>query len=286
MATILIGYDTESAAIGEALARMGNAPRAEDYAVALEPDTTATAVDRMLDVHARVGVPGTMFVCGRTMLHALPAIQRAAASGILDVQQHTYTHLYFRDVTYAAGGDALVTLPASPLVALEEEVQWCRGLLERHLGVTGVGIRTPFGYYQGLQGRSDLLGVLDRAGIRYVSSWGRNEQGGQPTPWFQPHTYARDGLPHLLELPFQGWLDVTWFDEHGFDAGDSYLSWLKGAVDTVVEGDLVWGTCFHDWTLVASDERRVGWLRSFLEYAVASGATVTSYTEYWRERST
>ena len=76
--------------------------------------------------------------------------------------------------------------------------------------------------------------------------------------------------------------DVVWFDQHGYDTGPALLEALKGAVDQIVEADLVYGACFHDWVAVASDERRLGWLRSFLRYAVEQGVEVTTYTDYWR----
>ena len=156
-------------------------------------------------------------------------------------------------------------------------------LIRRHVGHDCVGIRTPFGYHQGLRGRPDLLGVLRDAGIRYVTSWGRNEDNGNPTPWeVQPFTYEEEGYGDILELPFQFWLDVVWFDTHGYDTGPQLLDALKSAVDHVAEHDLVYGACFHDWVAMASDERNVGWLRGFLRHAAECGVEVTTYTEYWR----
>ena len=87
----------------------------------------------------------------------------------------------------------------------------------------------------------------------------------------QPFAYAEEGYRDILELPFQFWLDVVWFDAHGYDTGPALLEALKGAVDEIAERDLVYGACFHDWVAVASDERRVGWLRGFLAYARERG---------------
>ncbi len=85
-------------------------------------------------------------------------------------------------------------------------------------------LRTPFGYYRGLRDRPDLLEIVRDAGLRYVTSWGRNEENGNPTPWVQPFTYAEEGYPDILELPFQFWLDVVWFDQHGYDTGPAAAS--------------------------------------------------------------
>ena len=48
-----------------------------------------------------------------------------------------------------------------------------------------------------------------------------------------PFAYAEEGYPDILELPFQFWLDVVWFDQHGYDTGPGFLDALKGAVDVV-----------------------------------------------------
>ena len=166
--------------------------------------------------------------------------------------------------------------------ALLEELAITSRLIREHVGGDCVGLRTPFGYYRGLRDRPDLLEIVRTTGLRYVTSWGRNEENANPTPWVQPFTYEEEGYPDILELPFQFWLDVVWFDQHGYDSGPALLEALKGAVDEVAEHDLVYGACFHDWVMLASDERRVGWLRGFLRYAQQRGVEVTTYTEYWR----
>ena len=281
MATILVSYDTETAAVGEVLSLFTRSPNFPRYELALDPESCGRALEVVERVHADVGVPGTLFVCGRTLLHALDAVQRAKAAGF-DVQQHTFSHCPFKDIEYDGGEGTVAVIPASPLVALREEVTLTSRLIREHLGHECVGLRPPFGYYQGLRGRPDLLGLLADAGIRYVSSWGRNEQNACPTPWVQPFTYADEGFPDLLEIPFQFWLDVVWFDQHGYETGPQLLEALRGAVDHVAENDLVYGACFHDWVMLASDEERVGWLRGFLEYAKEQGVEIVTYTDYWR----
>jgi hypothetical protein len=286
VATILVGYDTETAAVGEALSLFTESPNFPLYAKALEPVTCAEALDLLRDVHASVGVPATLFVCGRTLLHALEPVRAAHASGLFDVQQHTFSHVPFKDIVYSPEPGLVGTIPAAPRLALLEELSFTSRLLRDHVGVECVGVRTPFGYHRGLRDRPDLLEIVREAGLRYVTSWGRNEENGNPTPWVQPFTYEAEGYPDVLELPFQFWLDVVWFDQHGYDTGPAFLDALRGAVDHVAEHDLVYGACFHDWVMLASDERRTGWLRGFLRYAVEQGVEVTSYTDYWRRLTT
>ncbi len=282
MATILIGYDTETAAVGEALSLFTESPNFPRLELALEPRNCARALELLTQIHDELEVPGTLFVCGRTLIHALEPIKAAKASGRFDVQQHTFSHVPFRDIHYEAGDGKVATIAASPPEALRAEVEFTSQLLREHLDQDCVGIRTPFGHHAGLRERPDLLELLAGAGIRYVTSWGRNENNENPTPWVQPFAYGDEGFPGLLEIPFQFWLDVIWFDQHGYDTGDKFLAALKGAVDEIVEQDLVYGACFHDWVMLASEEERVGWLRGFLAYAKDRGVEITTYTDFWR----
>jgi peptidoglycan/xylan/chitin deacetylase (PgdA/CDA1 family) len=282
MATILVGYDTETAAVGEALSLFTESPNFPLYALALEPDTCREALELLTEIHADVGVPATLFVCGRTLLHALEPVRAAKASGLFDVQQHTFSHVPFKDIVYSPGPGLVGTIKASPPEALLEELAFTSRLIGELVGGDVVGVRTPFGYHRGLRDRPDLLEIVRATGLRYVTSWGRNEQNGNPTPWVQPFAYEEEGYGDILELPFQFWLDVVWFDQHGYDSGPAFLDALKGVVDELAGTDTVYGACFHDWVAIASDERRVRWLRGFLRYAVEQGVEVTTYTDYWR----
>jgi len=282
LGTILVGYDTETAAVGEALSLMTESRHFPLYELALDPVTCAKSLELLTEIHGEAGVRGTLFLCGRTLLQALEPVQAAHASGLFDVQQHTFSHVPFKDIAYSPEPGIVGTIPAAPPVALAEELAFTSRLLRDHVGVECVGLRTPFGYYRGLRDRPDLLEIVRGAGLRYITSWGRNEDNANPTPWVQPFTYDEEGYPDVLELPFQFWLDVVWFDQHGYDTGSAFLEALKGAVDEVAENDLVYGACFHDWVMLASDERRVGWLRGFLRYAHERGVEVTTYTDYWR----
>lgn len=282
MGTILVGYDTETAAVGEALSLFTESPNFPLYELALDAESCGKALQLLTEIHAEAGVPGTLFVCGRTLLHALEPVRAAYASGLFDVQQHTFSHVPFKDIVYSPAPGMVGMIPAAPREALVEELRFTSHLLREHVGTECVGLRTPFGYHRGLRDRPDLLAIVREAGLRYITSWGRNEDNANPTPWVQPFTYAEEGFPDILELPFQFWLDVVWFDQHGYDTGPAYLEALKGAVDEVADNDLVYGACFHDWVMLASDERHVGWLRGFLEYAKQRGVEVTTYTDFWR----
>jgi peptidoglycan/xylan/chitin deacetylase (PgdA/CDA1 family) len=282
MAAILIGYDVESAAVGEGLARFLG-PNTPEYRLALEPETARRGLEVIASVHHELEAPGTLFVCGRTLLHALEPLERATAGGLLDVQQHTYSHVVFRDVRFAAEHGGVLTLKESVPVVLREELGITSELVAKYFGEPCVGLRTPFGYYRGLRERPDLLAIVAESGLRYVSSWGRNAENDNPGPLeVQPFRYGAEGHDGLLEIPFQFWLDAIWFDRHGYRNGEGFRAALRGAIDEAAERDLVYGACFHDWVVLAAEEERTGWIRGSIEYARERGVEVLSYTDYWR----
>ena len=273
MATILMGYDVEFSAIGENMCRAGLLM----FYPELPDDTTAASLEIISRNHNELGARATLFVCGRTLLHSLPAIARASKDKVFEIQQHTYSHVLFKPDIWEGG-----VFKPSPPEALMHEVTATSALLKQHLGVECMGLRTPHGYYQGLSDRPDLVGILDQAGIQYVSSWGRNEANGNPTPIeVQPFWYTEQGYPDILELPFQFWLDGTWFEAHGPDRGREFLGVLKAGVDEIVEKDLVYGVAFHDWAMLRYNEEKIGWVRGLMEYALESGVDVMSYGDYY-----
>jgi peptidoglycan/xylan/chitin deacetylase (PgdA/CDA1 family) len=282
VATLLIGYDTESAAVGEGLARFLG-PDVPQYRAALDPDSTRRGVALLQRLHEELDAPCTFFLCGRTLLHAFDAIEPLAASPLFDIQQHTYSHVVFRDVRYQAdGAEHEAVLPETPAVALREELRITSDLIRRYLGRECIGLRTPFGYYRGLRGRPDLLEIVQQTGHRFVTSWGRNEDNGNPTPWeVQPFAYAEEGFPDLLEIPFQFWLDGIWFDVNGYGEGRAFRRALEAAIDEVAERDIVFATAFHEWVAVEADEEGTGWIRGLIERARERGVEVMSYADYW-----
>lgn len=275
MAALVMGYDVEFLAIGENLARAG-IPEMVEYPT-LPQDATMQGLELIREAHREFDAPGTLFTCGRTLTHALPALRKAQEEPLFDFGQHTYSHVLFKDDHWEGG-----VFRASPPEALVFEVQAASDLLKEHLDVDCIGIRTPHGYYRGLRDRPDLLKIVEDAGIRYLTSWGRNSEGGNPSPLsVQPFWYEEEGFPELLEIPFQFWLDGTWFPTHGHEKGREFLQALKGAIDEIVENDWVYGACFHDWAMLVYDEEGTRWVWGLLEYARERGVEIYSYNGYY-----
>ncbi len=274
MATLLVGYDVEAFAVGEGLARMGDHGLLE----ALDPASTVKALQIIRQNHEETDAPATLFICGRTLLHALGAFKPLAGHPLFDLQQHTYSHTLFKEDRWQGG----VFIP-SPPEAIEHELTTTSAALKRHLNVDCVGLRTPHGYYRGLTDRPEMLAVVKDCGIGYVSSWARNAEGGNPTPLsVQPFWYDEQGFPDLLEIPFQHWLDAFWFESHGIERGEAFGEVLKEAVDEIVAKDLTYAACFHDWAMLRYREERTRWVRTLLSYAREKGVEILSYTDFYR----
>ena len=274
MAKLLVGYDVESFAIGEGLARIGDHGIVE----ATEPDSTPKGIEVILRNHEEFDAPATLFVCGRTLVHHVGLFQELVRHPLIDIQQHTYSHTLFKP-DYWNGGVFL----ASPPEALETELMTTSAAIESRLGIECIGLRTPHGHYLGLSDRPDLLDILERCGIRFVSSWGRGANGENPTPIStQPFWYSEQGHPEILEIPFQHWLDGIWFEANGIDRGREFGRVLRGAIDEIVAEDLVYGGCFHDWAMLRYDEAGTQWVRALLSYAREMDVEIVSYADYYR----
>jgi hypothetical protein len=277
MPTLLIGYDVEACAIGEGLACLG----AHGMGEAIDRTSTARALEIIRRNHEEHGVPATLFVCGRTLVHNVPVLEPFVDNPLFDIQQHTYSHTLLKDDHWKGG-----TFLASPPVAIEQEVRQTSEALRRLLGVECIGLRTPHGYHLGLTDRPEMLDVLSGCGIRFVSSWARNAEGTNPTPLtVQPFWYGQQGHPEILEIPFQHWLDGTWFEEFGIDRGAEFAGVLESAIDEIVRDDLVYGACFHDWAQLRYRETETGWVRALMRHAQASGVETLSYRDFYLRES-
>lgn len=277
MPTLLIGYDVEACAIGEGLACLG----AHGMGEAIDRTSTAKALTIVRRNHETYDVPATLFVCGRTLVHNVSVLEQFVDHPLFDIQQHTYSHTLLKNDHWKGG-----TFLASPPEAIDQEIRQTSEALQRLLGVDCIGLRTPHGYHLGLTDRPEMLAVLQERGIRFVSSWARNAEGGNPTPLsVQPFWYAEQGFPDILEIPFQHWLDGTWFEEFGIERGTEFADVLRQAIDEIVRDDLVYGACFHDWAQLRYRETETGWVRSLMEYARATGTETLSYRQYYLRES-
>jgi len=268
---ILCSYDVEAGSVGEAIAGIKDGP--ERYPEAVDPASTPKALKIIAELHRRYEVPFTLFITGKTLLQSVESVRDVMSScgKLVDVQQHTYSHVLFKDIRYEPSPGQRVLFRAAPYELIQHEVRSASEAFRRTLNVECKGMRTPFCYWQGLKGKPELLKLLWDNGMRFVSSFGRNENDGHPTPWVQPYTYAREGFPELVELPIQNWFDVLWYDTNGWTNTEGFKKHNRANIDYVHGMNIVWGVVFHEWVLVKNDEPRTKVVEDFLQYARSVG---------------
>ena len=278
MASIQIGYDVETGSVADAAARSGGQ---EWVAEALTANTAAKALKVIRDIHTSLDVPATIFICGKTLLHCVEEL-RSLPKDLFEIQQHTYSHVLFKDFDildhYEPSDGSSLRIPAVTPETIREEVFFTNRLIERYLNRRCVGIRTPFGFPDGLKGNEDILRVLHENDMEYVSSVTRYEQG-ETSDLFQPFTYSSEGYADLVEIPFS-WSDAVWFFNKGWQTGEGYKRILMETVDTIKEKSWVFSTCFHDLCVMKADEPGTRWIRDFIRYGQQEGLDFLSYGDY------
>lgn len=250
----------------------------------LDWQVTRRFLSRMRRVHEDLNVPCTLFICGLLLEESdvLKALQDLAGSQLFDLQQHTYSHQRLKTVLQN-DGELVTVFRGASLEEIQKEVIRTNKLFEERLGIHCRGICGPYGYYRGLMDRLDILKVLYEAGIRFTRTYLRNENDWGPLSIkVQPFMYELQGFPQILEIPSQGWQDITYFRAHGWDKREEFLHYNKTIVDEIAQKDLAWSVCQHDWTSCQKDSE-MDYTRRLLRYAQSKGITVTSHRVYYEK---
>jgi peptidoglycan/xylan/chitin deacetylase (PgdA/CDA1 family) len=231
MPTFLIGYDVEH----------------------LDPSVTRVFLKRAMQLHREYHVPATFFVLGQTLERNVDELGALVGDPLFDIQQHTYSHTPLKTLVQRnARGTELIV--GGSLERIRDEVSRTSRRLGELLGVRCTGLTGPYTYYRGLADRPDILRVLDECGIRFLRTYGRNQDDWQPVPFdVQPFRYELQGFPHLVEYGIQGWADCLLREELGWDDHDGYLRELRRNLDLITERDLIWSYLQHDWSSLRGD---------------------------------
>jgi peptidoglycan/xylan/chitin deacetylase (PgdA/CDA1 family) len=257
--TLCIGYDVEA----------GNAK------------TTSLFIDAMKKVHEARGVPCTLFLKGQTLEKSAKQIKRLVGNPLFDLQQHTYSHLVFKRIVCFTGKSREVYGKDEPIDAIKKDVEKANHVCQKKLGITPSGMTTPFAFYMGLTDRPDILKVLHDAGIRFIRSWGRNEEGYCPVPLdVQPFFYDKQGFPDILECPVNGWQDCIWRQERGYSA--RWDTQFNSDLDQVVSHKGYIALCQHDWSSIQEDPE-MKMTAAIIDHARDSGARIISYKTLYDE---
>ena len=268
--TLLIGYDVERIP--------GRVPGEKWVGRPVPEDATRVFLENAVRIHRETQVPATLFVVGRNIEKHLPQLEACLDSGCFEIAQHTYEHYPLK--TVAEESPENVYLPGLPFDRIEEQLARPVELLKKHLGVQCRGVTAPYCYYRGLADRPDILEIVDRLGMSYVRSYGRDCHDYFPLGWeVQPFWYSRQGFPELLEIPIQGWIDAQWRREHGWDNWPAYHDYLRSRIEELADSAWCWSLCQHDWTSILEDPQLV-WTRRLLEYAAERVRVLTHHQFY------
>lgn len=270
MAYLLMGYDVEN--------------YLDPYLKKnLNWEVTSRFLHKMRRVHEELNAPCTLFICGRLLeeKRIRKTLQDLAQSELFDLEQHTYSHQRLKAVIQSEG-ERTILFDGSSLETIKEEIIRTNKLFEEKLGIRCEGICGPYGYYQGLMDRPDILDVLHKTGIRFTRTSMRGKNHWEPLSiYIQPFTYEPQGFPDILEIPSQGWQDILYLRTHGWDKRKGLLEYNKKTVDQIAEKNLVWSACQHDWTSCEKDPE-MSYTRALLEYARLRGVTVATHKSYYQ----
>lgn len=260
MATLLFGYDVESNDTG----------------------VTRRFIDRAEEIHTRLGAPCTFFLVGQTLEQNADHLRALQGNPNFEFQSHTYSHKLLKTVCQD-DGEKITVFPGISVQEAEDEIRRANESLERELGVTCLGLTGPYNYYRGLADRPDLLDIIDRHGIRYLRTYGRNERDWQPVSLdLQPFWYEPQGHPDILECNINGWQDCIKREYYGWSNRDVYLDAVKQDLNHVAQHNLVFSYAQHDWSSIRGDENM--WItEGILQHAVELGIQIVNYSDFYAD---
>tara|TARA_Y100000310_G_scaffold340956_2_gene438507 strand:- start:2553 stop:3338 length:786 start_codon:yes stop_codon:yes gene_type:complete len=229
MNTLLLGYDSEGIK--------------EDFLLEQQ------GLSAITEVHRKHSVPATLFILGRAFLSDVAFYKNIVSLFDFDIQQHTYSHILLNDLAVCPYGGS-----AAPIEIVSEEIPFMRRILKKYLGVDSRGLRAPVSYLGGLRSRPDVLDILERAGLDFVSSdatdsWQQFLTGEASSN--QPFLY-RNGL---WEVPMHSLHDGVWKDVNGYNRLDLMSAYYTEELRRF-QGK-IYAPVFHPWILAKDDPHAV-----------------------------
>ena len=149
------------------------------------------------------------------------------------------------------------------------------------------------GYFNGLQGERELLGILHNESIQYISSDLTDKNDGFPSQlkddegnYREPYFYQKDGYPNILEIPTQGYSDnILKGIARGYDGIEDYhpkkeLKYYIELFEELAANNKVFAPCFHCWT-IANKDPDASVIDGLINYAKKKGIPVLNYILYY-----
>jgi len=157
------------------------------------------------------------------------------------------------------------------------EVVRTNELIAEIFGREPIGLRMLAGFYRGMRGEPQILDILWRNGIKFLSADLRGPGDILPSSLKEPFWYADEGFPKLLELPGHSWHDnvlkgytehpIIWPSPPGFSypprpprTAQEEFEVYRREIDYAIEvGFTYYSPVLHPWSLCRIDPGRGLW---------------------------
>src|SRR5690348_3104611 len=103
----------------------------------------------MRALHEDLEIPCTLFVVGRTLRDSPDEFRALDGHPLIDLQQHTETHLRLKTVYQENEDGVSVFLGGSP-EEVRADVAACQRTFDEILGFRPIGLTGPYNYWRGL----------------------------------------------------------------------------------------------------------------------------------------
>jgi len=270
MSCLLLGYDVETSCIED-----------DERQYTMDGKATEVFIASARRIHEELEAPCTLYITGITLRNFRTSLAALHGHPLFDMQSHTYDHIRFKTVMDRRIDGKTTLYPGGEPIDIAISVARNKSLIEEFFGTECIGVCTPYGSYRGLSDRIDLLTILNKLGVKFVRSYGRNHHDASPVDIdIQPFWYGAQGYPDILEIMFHGWIDAHYRRLVGYEDWDAYVSETKKWIDMAVEKDLDLSLCQHDWTSVLHD-RDMQYTKEILGYAKRRGCQLCTATDYY-----
>lgn len=243
-------------------------------------------VKKIIALHRAYNAPFTFFILGKLLEHddyvAELKKELASAGNLADIQQHTYSHpLIKKNERYMREKNRK---PIS-ISEIDTEIKKANQLIKEKLGIKVFGLKTPIGFYHGLQGEPAVLEVLKKNGMRYVSS-DLVGKGDHPPALLEDDGKLRQHYVYengLVEVPTHGWHDTHILLKNISpykDVTEACAYYRKELVKAYSRG-MMYAPNLHPFIYSDKDhDPKASIVETFLSFAKAHKIPVMSYAGY------
>lgn len=233
----------------------------------LNDEAKRYAVEAARRVKARGGVIH-FFAVGQVLEQANVDWMKQLHADGHPIGNHTYDHVYVlattpEEIQYRFKRAPWLIAGKTPAQAIRENIQLCTDALRSRLGFGPAGFRTPGGFENGLNGRTDVQRMLLECGFKWVSAKYPKHQYGNPS---EPPTQAvlddilraqADAQPFvyptgLIDVPMSPISDIGAFRNARWKL-DDFLRAIRLGVQWAIDQRAVYDFLAHPSVLYPND---------------------------------